>query len=150
VEEGENFAEARRPRGFWAIGSFFVFGAAMAAYAAVTLLAPGTFLDGLWALNKRGHAGLILLGKSAALLFVVLSALLALAAVGWFRRCFWGWVLGVTIIAINALGDVVNLARGEGLKGAVGVVIAGLLLIYMTRPGVRSYFRAHQALHDSF
>jgi len=73
-----------------------------------------------------------------------------LAAVGWFRRRYWGWVLGVTIIAINALGDIVNLVRGEGLKGAVGVAIAGLLLIYMTRPGVRSYFRAHKASHDSF
>jgi len=124
-----------------AIGAFFVFGAAMAAYAAVTLLAPGTFLDALWALNKRGHAGLTQIGKGAALLFVVLSALLALAAVGWFRRRYWGWVLGVTIIAINALGDIVNLARGEGLKGVVGVVIAVALLIYMARPGVRAYFR---------
>lgn len=149
MDERENFTAAR-PRGFAAIGSFFVFGAAMAAYAAVTLLAPGTFLDGLWALNKRGHAGLILLGKSAALLFIVLSALLALAAVGWFRRRYWGWVLGVAIIAINGLGDIVNLVRGEGLKGAVGVAIAGLLLFYLTRPGVRSYFRAHKASHDSY
>ena len=133
-----------------ATGAFFVFGAAMTAYAAVTLLAPGTFLDALWALNKRGHAGLTQIGKGAALLFVVLSALLALAAVGWFRRRYWGWGLGVTIIAINALGDIVNLVRGEGLKGAVGVMIAGALLIYMTRPGVRSYFQAHKASRDSF
>lgn len=130
------------PRGFVPIGVFFVFGATMAAYAAVTLLRPGTFLDALWVVNKRGHAGLILLGRSAGLLFIVLSVLLALAAVGWFRRRKWGWVLGVTIVAINMAGDVVNLVRREGLKGALGVVIAGMLLIYMTRAGVRSYFRA--------
>jgi uncharacterized membrane protein (DUF2068 family) len=130
----------RRPRGFAAIGAFFVFGATMTAYAAVTLLVPGTFLDALWALNKRGHAGLLLLGRTAAVLFVVLCVLMALAAFGWFRRRRWGWVLGVTIIAMNAVGDVVNLARGEGLKGVVGVLIAGLLLIYMTRSEVRGYF----------
>jgi hypothetical protein len=130
-----------RPCGFVAIGVFFVFGATMAAYAAATLLKPGTVLDRLWALNKTGHAQLASLGKSAGLGFVVLSALLCAAAVGWFRRRYWGWVLGTTIIAINAVGDVVNLAIGEHPKGAVGVAIAGLLLFYMTTGGVRKYFR---------
>jgi hypothetical protein len=121
---------------------FFAFGATMAAYAAVTLLKPGTVLDALWALNQRGHARLALLGRAAILLFAVLSVLLGLAAVGWFRRKYWGWVLGVAIIAINATGDLLNLVAGERLKGAVGVVIAGLLLFYMTRSGVRKYFGA--------
>ena len=129
-----------RPRGLAAIGAFFVFGATMAAYAAVTLAKPGTFLDTLWVLNKRGHARLILLGRGAVLLFAVLSVLLGMAAVGWFRRKYWGWILGVTIIAINATGDLINGVMGEWLKGVVGVAIAGLLLIYMTRPRVRTYF----------
>jgi hypothetical protein len=139
-----------RPRGFVPMGAFFVFGATMAAYAAVTLLKPGTLLDALWVLNKRGHAGLVVLGTGAVLLFAVLSALLGLAAVGWFRRRYWGWILGVTIIAINATGDLINSVMGEWLKGAVGVVIAGLLLIYLTRAGVRSYFhRGHAAIKHS-
>ena len=123
------------------MGGFFVFGAAMAAYAAVTLGMPGTFLDALWILNKRGHAGLAAIGRGTALLFVALSLVLVVTAIGWFRRQLWGWVLGIYIIAINALGDIVNLVRGEGLKGAAGVIIAGLLLIYLMRPAVRNYFR---------
>jgi len=112
----------------------------MAAYAALTLLEPGTMLDRLWVLNKTGHTQLASLGKGAGLGFLVLSALLCAASVGWFRRRFWGWVLGTAIVAINAAGDLVNLAVGEHFKGAVGVAIAGLLLIYMTRPGVRNHF----------
>jgi hypothetical protein len=138
-------AQQDRPRGFAAIGAFFVFGATMAAYAAVTLLKPGTILDALWALNKRGHAGLLLLGRGAVLLFAALSVLLGLAAVGWFRRKYWGWMLGVTIIALHATGDLINGVMGERLKGAFGVAIAGLLLIYMTRSGVRSHFRREGA-----
>ena len=133
--------ENDRPRGFVAIGVFFVFGATMAAYAAATLLKPGTVLDRLRVLNKTGHTQLVSLGKGVALGFVVLSALLCAAAVGWFRRRYWGWALGTTIIAINAAGDLVNGLRGEYLGGAVGVAIAGLLLFYMTRSGVRKYFR---------
>src|ERR1700690_2331648 len=115
----------QRPWGFAALGAFFLFGATMAAYAAVTLLKPGTVLDGLWVLNRTGHVQLASLGKGAGLGFAVLSALMCAASVGWFRRHYWGWIVGTTIIAINALGDVVNLAIGEHLKGAVGVAIAG-------------------------
>jgi len=131
----------KRARSFVPVGLFFLFGATMAAYAAITLLKPGTVLDGLWALNKTGHTQLLSLGKGAGLGFALLSALLCAAAVGWFRRRYWGWVLGTTIIAINAAGDLVNGVRGEWVKGAVGVAIAGLLLFYMTRSGVRNYFR---------
>lgn len=129
-----------RPRGFLPIGMFFVFGATMAAYAALTLLRPGTFLDELWALNKQAHIQLAALGRIAAIPFTIVSIALACAAVGWFRRRRWGWVLGTSIIAVNAAGDVVNLAIGEHLKGTVGIIIAGLLLFYLTRPGVRNYF----------
>jgi len=132
--------EEQRPRGFVPIGAFFVFGATMAAYAAITLVFPGTFLDALWVLNKQGHDGLAALGRLAALPFVVLSPMLALAAVGWLRRRPWGWVLGVTIIAINLVGDLSQIVFGQRLKGGVGVAIAGSLLIYMTRRRVRNYF----------
>lgn len=130
-----------RPRGFVALGIFFIFGATMSAYAAVTLIRPGTFLDKLWTLNGQAHAALFPFAKTAGPLFLILSAALAAAAAGWFRRRSWGWLLGVIIIAINAAGDLVNLVRGEAFKGAVGVVIASLLLIYMTRSRVRTYFR---------
>jgi hypothetical protein len=140
--------QASRPLGFTAMGLFFVFGATMAADAAITLLDPGTVLDGLWALNKAGHARLAGLGKMAGLGFVVLSATLASASVGWFRRRYWGWVLGTTIIAITAAGDLVNLVIGERWKGAVGVVIAPLVLVYMTRDGVRSYVGARGEIEN--
>ncbi len=134
--------EDQRPRGFIPIGAFFLFGATMSSYAAITLLKPGTVLDRLWVLNKTGHAQLASLGKGAGLGFIVLAALLCAASVGWFKRRYWGWVLGTTIVAFNAAGDLVNLVIGEHLKGAVGVAIAGLLLIYMIRTEVRNFFCA--------
>ncbi len=117
----------------------------MATYAAITLLIPGTFLDALWALNKPGHEGLAALGRLGALPFVILSPMLGLASLGWFRRRRWGWILGITIIAINMGGDISQVAFGERGKGAVGVVIAGLLLAYMTTRGVRIYFARGRA-----
>ena len=132
--------EPVRPRAFIPIGIFFVFGATVAAYAAVTLIRPGTFPDRLWALNQQAHAALVPVANISGPLFLILSAALAATALGWFRRRYWGWLLGMIIIAINAAGDLANLVRGEALKGVVGVVIAGFLLIYMARSSVRNYF----------
>ncbi len=133
--------EQRRPRGFLPIGAFLIFGAIMAAYAAITLLHPGTDLDRLWALNQTEHARLTALGKSSGIGFIFLSAFMVVASAGWLRRRRWGWVLGTTIVTLNAAGDVVNAIMGEPLKGAVGVAIAGLLLFYMTRSAVKNYFK---------
>jgi hypothetical protein len=112
----------------------------MATYAAVTLLVPGTPLDRLWALNRYGHDQLLQIGRGGALLFAVLAIALALSAVGWFRRRTWGWALGTAVITVNMLGDLGQIAFGERWKGFLGVAIAAMLLIYLTRPSVRDYF----------
>ena len=129
----------KRPSGFLPLGIFFFFGAMMSAYAAVTLLKPGTSLDRGWALNPIAYAELRPLAPLIAVPFAVLSLLLLVAGVGWFRRRRWGWILGTAIIALNLVGNVIHLAMGDW-KSSVGVVIAGLLLIYMTRPAMRHFF----------
>jgi hypothetical protein len=130
-----------RPFGYAALGAFFVFGAVMATYAAITLLVPGTALDRLWAMNRNGHNQLLQIGRGGALLFVVLAIALSFVAVGWFRRRAWGWALGTAVITVNMFGDLGQIAFGERSKGLLGVIIAGMLLIYLTRPSVRTYFQ---------
>ena len=56
------------------------------------------------------------------------------------KRRFWGWALAVVIIASQVVGDLFNALRGQFLKGAVGVVIAGALLAYLVQPKVRTAF----------
>jgi len=48
--------------------------------------------------------------------------------------------LAVAIITIQALGDLANAFRGDVVKGAIGFAIAGALLFYLLRSGVRSAF----------
>src|SRR5215469_4893448 len=97
----------------------------MAGLAATTFLWPGTFLDRAWGLNPIAYQQLAPLGSKIGVLFLLLSSALVVSGIGWFGRRLWGWRLAVAIIAIQVLGDVINLVRGDWLRGGVGVVIAG-------------------------
>lgn len=127
-------------RGVTAIGIFLLFGAAMALLAGITLVRPGTTLDCVWALNPRAYSQLAPIGKTVGVLFLLLSGALAVAGMGWLRRKKWGWALAVIIISTQVLGDLVNALRGQVLQGFIGVLLAGALLLYMTRPCVRAVF----------
>jgi hypothetical protein len=131
---------APKTPGFTAVGIFFFFGAIMASLAATTLLWRGTALDCIWDLNPIAYKQLAPLGDTVGILFLLLSAALTAAGVGWFRRRVWGWRLAVVIIATQVLGDVVNCMRGDFLRGGTGVIIAGTLLLFLLQPKVRAAF----------
>ncbi len=135
-------APSPRPRGWLAIGIFLIWSAAMATFAGVTLIFPGTLLDRAWALNPVGHAGLTARGRWVGFLFPLLGLTLAAAGIGWLKCRRWGWMLAILLIGGNAAGDLVRLASGAWAAGTVGVLMAGALLVYMTRPGMRHFFRS--------
>jgi hypothetical protein len=130
-----------RPAGFFALGAFFFFGAMMATLAATTLLRPGTMLDRAWVLNRPGHDQLASVGRWIGIPFLIFAVVLFLAGLGWFKRRRWGWLLGVGVIAVNLIGDLIHFIAGDWLRSTVGVVIAGALLVYITRPRLRVYFQ---------
>ena len=134
------------PRAMTAIGAFLFFGAVMASLAGTTLIWQGTLLDSMWVLNASAYRQLAPLGKTVGVPFLVLSAALAAAGVGWFGRHLWGWRLAGVIIAVQVLGDLVNIFMGHFVRGATGATIAGGLLFYVLRPEVRAAFVARRAV----
>ena len=95
----------------------------------------------MWLLNPRAYRELAPLGRGVGALFLLLSAALALAVVGWFKRRLWGWRLTVGIIGTQVLGDLVNVMRGQVVAGGIGVAVAGALLIYLSRANVKAVFQ---------
>lgn len=121
----------------------------MAFLAGTTLVWKGTPLARVWLLNATAYEHLAPFGELVGILFLILGALLALAAIGWMKRRLWAWWLAVMIIATQVLGNTVNLALGHVLDGVAGILLAGALLFYLLRPKVRSAFLTSSARSDS-
>jgi hypothetical protein len=141
--------ERAKPFGFAAIGTFLFFGAVMAGLAGTTLLWHGTILDRAWTLNPKAYRQLSSLGSKIGLLFLLLSSALVVSGIGWFCRRLWGWRLAVAIIAAQVFGDIINLVRGDWLRGGIGVVIAGGLLLYLLRHESKRHSQLALAEFDS-
>lgn len=132
---------ARLPMSMTAVGVFLVFGACMSGLAGTTLVWQGTTLDKVWGLNPTAYRRLAPLGTNVGPLFLLLSATMFIASVGWFKRRRWGWGLALGIISTQITADTVNLVRGDYLRGGTGLTIAGALLYYLLHPKVRNTFR---------
>jgi hypothetical protein len=123
------------------IGLFLVFGGVMAALAGTMLIWPGTGLDRLWSLNESAHAELLRCGSYIGLVFWALSITLIAAAIGWSTQRVWGFRLTVAVLCTQVVGHLVNLARGDLLRGIAGILIAGVLLLYLLRSEIRTVFQ---------
>jgi hypothetical protein len=137
---GDRIEGNGNPPGFAAIGVFLFFGATMASLAATTLLLPGTPLDRAWTLNPTAYKQLSPLGSKVGVLFLLLAVVLVASGTGWFRRRRWGWTLAVAIIATQVVGDIINLVRGDWLRGGTGIIIAGAFLLYLLTARIRAAF----------
>ena len=135
----------KRSRGFTAVGVFLLFGMSMASLAGITLVWRGTFLDRIWALNPTAYTQLAPLGPLVGAAFLLLAVALGAAALGWFLRRLRGWRLAVAIIAIQVIGDLMNVLRGDFVRGSIGMLVAGALLIYLLRREIKGTFLPHQS-----
>jgi hypothetical protein len=115
--------------------------AAIAIVVSVSLLVPGTRLDGMWKLNAPAHDAFAARAGPVAALLLVVGALALATSVGLLTRRLWAWLLSLAGIGTNALGDVVSLLiTHDWARGLAGIAIDGLFVYLLLRAGVRAYF----------
>lgn len=127
--------------GLSALTIFFLVGSIISFLAGLSLLVPSAFLEAMWQVNPRGHAGLQRIGLWAVALLFSTSISCAAAALGLWWRARWGHVIAVTLIAINLVSDIANVIAGTEPRVIVGVPIALALLVYLLSKRVRNVFK---------
>ena len=135
-----------RPAGITALSAFFVFGACMSFISFVSLLFPGSFLEPMWQLNPRAHVAFAGMGAWAVVLMCAVSMACASAALGLWRGTRWGYRLAFALLAINLLGDIVNVLTGTEPRALVGVPIVVSILLYLLSKRVRRFFDRQAAV----
>ena len=121
-----------------------MFGMLASGLSAISLAFPGGFLEPIWRVNPRGREGLGNLGPWAILLMTLVCALCAYSAFGLWRGLRSGRTLAITMLAINAVGDV---ASGDA-RTLIGLPIAAALIFYLTTRRVREFFGRSHAIHS--
>ena len=124
------------------VGVFSLLAATIALAAGTTLIWPGGPLDIIWSIrNDDTHAKMLALGWPGGAGLWLLAVVALVLAWGSFGQRRWAWWLAVIGIAVNGVADLGRMATGGIFEGLVGVVIAGLILFWLTRRGVRTQFQ---------
>lgn len=122
------------------LGLFFALATFICLTAGISLLWPETPLSGIWAIKPREYRELLALAPWSGLGFTILAVLMATTSFATFQRTKWGWRLAIVIFAVNGAADAARLVMGDVFEGAIGVVVAGAILVVLSRSSVRSVF----------
>jgi hypothetical protein len=128
--------------GWKLIGAFLIFGCSMLVLSATFLSFPDWSLSSVfWNLRPDVKLQLDAIGWPVIAGFFSLSVIFAFAAVGWFRKRKWGWVMAVILIGGNLVGDISQMFAGKILEGCVGIVFGGALMLYLCSWYIRGNFQ---------
>lgn len=85
--------------------------------------------------NSWGSSALV--GSFMSLLGAVLTILFGIGAL---QLRPWAWWLGVAAMAINLVSPVLALFHGQWIAGFLGLIIPGIILVYLMLPNTRAAF----------
>ena len=135
----------RRPVGLTILAAFFAFGTLMALLASLGLLLPGGVLEPMWRLNPQAQVSLTALHSWGVVLMLTVGIACALAAIGLWTRAMWGHHLAVGILAVNLVGDGLNVIVRGDLRALIGLPIGGAIILYLLRSRLREQFQVRSA-----
>jgi hypothetical protein len=122
-----------------AFAGFLIIAACIAAAAAVSLLARGTPLSGMWDSKESSYPELLRHRLVFGAGFILLAAALSFAA-GWIGGRRWGWGLSVVLIGVNSLADLAQAAAAGDLAGLWPIAVDAIVLGWLLSGPVRKRF----------
>jgi hypothetical protein len=139
-----------RPNGITVLGSLALLAGIMLLFAGIVLALPsgrwdyGPGLIGFWIMLGFGYVGFAqYLPTMYVALMVVLAILYLAAGIGFFSGRRWAWTLGIMLalagVASSILQTITWTQQGDGFYAVPGLIVAVLVLVYLTRPFARNF-----------
>ncbi len=112
----------------YTLAAFFFIATGVLFATGAALIVPGSPLDAVWHLYEYRRVQFMPFRWALGPVFLVLSLITGVTAVGCVRRRRWGLWFAIGIFVDNGLGYVYQLATGNFVQGAIGLVISALLV----------------------
>jgi uncharacterized membrane protein (DUF2068 family) len=105
----------------------------------VSIIAILQFIGGVLSI-LAGVLAALSLHPIQAVVAIVLGIIALILGVGMWTLQSWAWTGTLIIQGINILNNVINLLRRGDVSSIVGLIIAGIIVYYLTRPEVKEAF----------
>jgi uncharacterized membrane protein (DUF2068 family) len=73
-------------------------------------------------------------------LALVIGVLYIVAGIGFFRGNRWAWILGIGVSLVALVRNSAEIAAGSAAFGIPGIIVAVIIISYLTRPRVKAFF----------
>ncbi len=104
----------------------------------VTIIAILQFIGGAFSI-LAGVLAAVSFHPIQAVIAIVLGIIALILGVGMWTLQSWAWTGTLIIQGINIINTVINLLRGD-TSSIVGLIIAAIIVYYLTRPEVKEAF----------
>ncbi|ADZ09673.1 hypothetical protein Metbo_1435 [Methanobacterium lacus] len=132
----------KRPIGISFVSVLVFVVALISLVVGISLFVVGTPLDLLWTVKSSLSLSIrgTLVGNIFGIFLLLLGTVLMASGYGLLKGNKIAWWAVIVIFMVNAVGDLASVIMGN-IDSISGVIIVGILVLYLTRPHVRSYFK---------
>jgi hypothetical protein len=133
---------AHRPTGVTIIAILNIIGGIIMLVGGLVLVAAGSILPSLSTNSDLSGVPALLIGTAAiavGIILIILGIISFIVAYGLMKGMSWAWTLTVVLSIIGIVLNAISLASGN-FGGIVSIIISAIILYYLYRPHVKSFF----------
>lgn len=131
-----------RPTGITVVSILVFVVAVISLVVGMSMFIMGTPLDLIWTIKASLSSSIrgTTLGIILGIFLILLGMVLLASGYGLLKGNRIAWWAVVVIFGVNALGDLISVIMGN-IESISGVIILGILLVYLTRTHIQNYFQ---------
>lgn len=132
----------RRPTGVTIIAILNIIGGIIMLFGGIALVAAGSILPSFQMTDELSGVPDWLLGTGAiamGIIVIILGIISFIVAYGLLKGAGWAWSLTVVLSIVSIVLNAISIATGN-FGGIISIIISAIILYYLYRPHVKSFF----------
>jgi hypothetical protein len=131
-----------RPTGVTIIAILNIIGGIIMLFGGIALVAAGSILPSFQMTDELSGVPSWLIGTGAiamGIIVIILGIISFVVAYGLLKGAGWAWSLTVVLSIVSIVLNAISIASGN-FGGIISIIISAIILYYLYRPHVKSFF----------